>query len=226
MLWNEDTFDVETIRFTREAYVAKKYAFVADYVRLYTLKKYGGIYFDTDVEVIKRFDDLLQYHGFTCIEDTLLPACGIIGSEPESPIISEFLDFYQNRSFYNDIGQYDMTPNPCYFEKILSRHGYIKKNKRQHCDGFEVFPNEYFYPAFIDNKWAVTPNTYTIHHYTGSWVLDKDEKQLKYEKEMKKYISIFGPSMGAKIYRNIIRIKQRGFGKWIVFCIDKLRQNN
>ncbi|MCI8296553.1 MAG: glycosyl transferase [Lachnospiraceae bacterium] len=222
ILWNEDTFDIESVQFTREAYAVKKYAFVSDYVRVYALKKYGGIYFDTDVEVLKKFDDLLQCCGFVGIEETLLPACGIIGCEPENPIISEFFDFYQDKKFYNDIGQYDMTPNPCHFERILLKHGYRKKNIKQDCGGFEVFPSSFFYPPYIDNEWKVTQETFTIHHYMGSWALDKDEQQIEYENGMQKYVKIFGHRVGEKIYRNVIRIKQRGFLVWLGFCINRI----
>lgn len=221
-LWNEDAFDVESVMFTREAYEVKKYAFVADYVRLYALKKYGGIYFDTDVEVLRNLDELLGYCGFAGVEDTLLPACGILGCEPENPIISEFLQFYQDRSFYDDIGQYDMTPNPCHFAKILSRHGYRKKNARQHCGGFEVFPNEYFYPVRVNGEWVATPRTFVIHHYAGLWTYDKDERQRKFEKGLKIYTRFFGYRMGVMIYRNIIRLDRMGGRKWIAFCINKI----
>lgn len=220
-LWDEERFDVESVRYTREAYGAHKYAFVADYVRLYALYQYGGIYFDTDVEVVKNFDLFLALDGFAGIEDGNRPACGVIGCKPGNPIISEFLNHYNGIGFFNDIGQYDMTPNPYWFRKILLRHGYKDEDICQNCDGFWLFPHTFFYPPKIDNVWKLSNDTCSIHHYDGSWAREKDQLQIQYEKEQEPYIKIFGHLWGERIYKNVTRVKKKGLIEWLKFCIKK-----
>ena len=105
MCWDLKRFDINCCRYTKEAFLEKKYAFASDYIRLYALYHFGGIYLDSDIEVLKSFDDLLNLKAFTCFHKmsmTLSP--WIIGSEKGNKIIKEFLDYYEERSFYNENG--------------------------------------------------------------------------------------------------------------------------
>lgn len=222
-LWNEDTFDVNSVQYTREAYEAKKYAFVSDYVRLYALKNFGGIYLDTDVEVLKSFDEYLSCDGFSGYEDDLRAGCGIIGCIPNQTVICDFFDHYKNRSFYNDIDQYDLTPNPYWFKKILLKHGLNDNGKTQTVDGFTIYEQVFFCPHKNENNWDISNKTVTIHHYDGSWTKIKDEFQLSYEKEIKAYKKMFGDIWGERIYKNLKRIKKFGIGKWIADSIKRVR---
>lgn len=225
-LWNEDTFNVEAVQYTREAYEVKKYAFVSDYVRLYALYEYGGIYLDTDVEVLKSFDEYLKFPGFAGIEEGVLPACGVIGAEKRNDIIGEFFKYYQSRSFYNDIGEYDLTPNPCVFEKVVRKYGFVKKNMYQEIfvKGRRMFvflEQMFFCPPKVNFRWAVTDTTVSIHHYDGSWAKEKDIFQIEYEAQIEEYEKIFGKHWGERVYRTVKRIKKYGFMKWIKMYISR-----
>ena len=228
ILWNEDNFDINSTIYTREAYEAKKYAFVSDYVRLYALLNYGGIYLDTDVEIIKNFDDFLSMPGFAGIEAGWIPACGVLGSEKDNVIIQEFFDFYKDRSFYNDLGEYDLTPNPCRFETILKKYGFKNKNEFQEVfvkgrRTFVFYKQEFFYPAKKDSSWGVSDKTIAIHHYDGSWLREKDLLQIETENNITRYKKMFGNRRGERIYHSKKRIEKYGILGWIKFLINRKR---
>lgn len=175
MEWNESNFDVsEAIPYVRQAYEAKKYAFVSDYVRIQALYRFGGVYFDTDVEVLKPFEKYLEENsmllGFES-ERSLLTA--FIATEKEHPYIREFLAAYQSRTFRNEDGSYDLTVINKGFSELMESKGVdLNRNEYQKVTGeIEVYPIEYFCGFDISN-WheAVTDKTYTVHHMAGSWV--------------------------------------------------------
>lgn len=175
MIWNETNFDVNKVRYVKEAYVLKKYAFVSDYVRLWALYNYGGIYLDTDVEVIKPLDDLLSKTVF-CEFETTMVAVAICGAERKNAWIKELLDEYHDRKFLLPIGALNTVTNLRYVTNSCERHGLIRDGKHQILDnGLEVFENDYFLPTYHENgKADLTENTYTIHHYSGSWTAKKN----------------------------------------------------
>lgn len=98
-LWNEDSFDVNRLRFTRQAYERRKFAFVTDYVRLYALKSFGGIYMDTDVEVLRSLDDLLGLPGFTGFESNCLLPTGLLASRKGAPWLDMLMSYYDGKPF-------------------------------------------------------------------------------------------------------------------------------
>lgn len=171
MRWDESTFDVYSHPFTAAAYKAKKYAFVADYVRLYALQKYGGIYLDTDIEIVKSFDDLLHYSAFGGFETSSIMQTGVLAMTSESIIFQEFFEIYQTIPYEVDDKGYNKTlPNSAFLAQVLSKHGLKFDNSHQTIEGMEIFPQEYFCP--IDQatrEIKVTPKTYTIHYLSGSW---------------------------------------------------------
>lgn len=181
-IWNEDTFDIDSCEFTRIAYKNKKWAFVSDYVRIYALKKYGGVYMDTDVEVVKDLSNLLledrfvssfQEGGFLC---TSFIAC-----PPNNAFIGLLLEYYNNKKWTNDNFA---IMNPIIFSKIANDYYGIKiGNKSFFNNEFSIFPYEYFIPyrksifgkgmkKYKYSKYHITCNTYTIHHELGSWAND------------------------------------------------------
>lgn len=170
--WNESNFDIKSNKYVNEAYNSKKYAFVSDYVRLFVLYNYGGIYLDTDVEVLKSFDKFLELDGFVGFEDTELVSTAVIGCKKNNYIIKILLDSYKERLFIQD-GKMNETTNVRIFTNILLDLGLIQNNTLQNlCEGeISIFPVEYFSPLKIGTKKPkLTDNTVTIHWFEGSWV--------------------------------------------------------
>lgn len=170
--WNEDNFDLDIMIFVREAYDAKKYAFVSDVVRLWAVLNYGGIYFDTDVEVVRSFDQLLKYKGFIGFETNDFVNTGqCFGAEKNNSIISEMYNHYKNLKFSNGNGTFHLVGCTRVNTEILINHGLNKNGCYQLVDGFAVFPAEYFNP-YDDptGRLTKTENTYSIHWYSKSWM--------------------------------------------------------
>ncbi|WP_461789283.1 glycosyltransferase family 32 protein [Pedobacter sp.] len=173
MLWNEDNFDISSYQYALDAYKEKKYAFVADVCRLYVLKKMGGLYLDTDVEFIKTMpDEFLNDIAFTAFEDQLVSA-GVIGSVKNGEWISNLLAFYDDKSFYKADGSLDINP----ITELMTAHlgeekEVLPNNTFQKIAGYcTIYPSEYFYPkSWKTLKMNITPNTYCIHHFAGSWI--------------------------------------------------------
>lgn len=168
MLWNEDNFDFDCNRYASEAYKAGKYAYASDYVRLYALKQYGGIYFDTDVEVLKSFDDLLTCEAFIGYEGKGLIGTGIIGAIKSHPWIDKLLEAYEHKAFFLEDGTYDTTTNSVIITNIMSEaFGWINEDSRQILeDGIVVFPSETLSAKdSITGEIFANDKTYSIHHF-------------------------------------------------------------
>ncbi len=171
MLWNEDNFDVDSLKFTRQAYAKRKFAFVTDYVRLYALKHYGGLYMDTDVEVVCSLDPLLGLPAFTGFEcDDLLPSA-LMGSVRGARWLDLLLDYYTDKPFVRWNGRLNRTPNTLIISRILKKKGVALNNTYQIFDGeLHLFPKDYFNPkSYLTGRIERTENTYCIHHFAGSW---------------------------------------------------------
>lgn len=169
--WNEDNFDINSHPYVEEAYNAKKYAFVTDYVRLYVLFHYGGIYMDTDVEVIKNLDSFLQLPAFSGFEDDTHIPTGIMASEKNGEWVEWQLKQYVDRHFIGVDGVLDMTTNVEIISQAMASEGFILKNGFQNFkDMIHIFPKDFFCPKSAETgKLKLTTNTYTIHHFVGSW---------------------------------------------------------
>lgn len=169
--WNESNINLDMMPFVREAYEARKYAFVSDVVRLWAIYTYGGVYLDTDVELIKSYDDLLDNEGFIGFENNSFVNTGqCIGAENGCQIIKDMLDCYKN---------YQFNPNALIKcteinTKVLVEHGLKLNGELQDLDGFIVYPIDYFNPYDdIVGKLNKTENTYSIHWYSKSWMSKK-----------------------------------------------------
>lgn len=169
--WNETKFDVNQHPFTREAYQAKKYAFVTDYVRLYVLKEYGGIYMDTDVEVIKNLDCFLHHNAFSGFEDSIHIPTGIIGSMKNGVWVSQMQEYYNDRHFLMPDGSLDTTTNVKVMTNILTGQGFVPNDTLQDIQGNVTFyPHDFFCPKdYRTDKIKLTKNSHTIHHFAKSW---------------------------------------------------------
>ena len=169
--WNEDNFDVASIPYAREAYEARRYAFVADCARLYALATEGGIYLDTDVEVLKSFDPYLGAPAFLGYESEVGLCTAVMGSEPGGKLVCQLLDDYRERHFINGDGTLNTTVNVVYVTNRLKQFGWIVDGRQMEVkDVAWVYPQEYFSPkSLTTGKIKITPNTVTIHHLNASW---------------------------------------------------------
>lgn len=171
--WNETNFDMNCCTYVYEAYKAKKWAFVSDYARFYILYKYGGIYFDTDVEMIRPIEDILDNGAFMGIEagkDVLVaPGLGI-GVEAGNMIYKEIVDYYHSQSFYTEDGSINKMTVVTRVSEILREHGYQGTGNKEKVENITIYPSDYFCPVNYHNgKIAITENTRTIHHYAETW---------------------------------------------------------
>lgn len=207
--WNEDNFDINCNTYVRQAYEQKKYAFVTDFVRLYVLYNYGGIYMDTDVEVLKPLDIFLKNNSFSGFENNNQIPTGIMGAKKGNIWIKDLLDEYQNLSFIKEDGTLDLTTNVVRITNLTkSKYGLVQKSFYQNLQNVvTLYPYDYFCPKdWATGKINCTANTYTIHHFAGSWHGQKEKKQSeKYKKKLEKYINKYGEDLG-KIKLNKINI--------------------
>ncbi len=175
-LWNEENFNVDKCKFTIVAYKTKKYAFVSDYVRLYALYNYGGLYFDTDFEVLKPFDEILSKKMVIGFESENNPSTAMIYSPPKNKIIGELLDFYDNYLCMSDENNYCLQTNVEIVKKHLLSHNIKMNNSLQETNDLIIFPRDWFSPLdFETGKLNLSDNTRGIHNYCGSW-LSEDQK--------------------------------------------------
>lgn len=174
--WDESNYDFNKHHYPREAYAQEKYAFAVDYLRLEVLYKFGGIFFDTDVEVIKNIDPLLIYPcfaGFEHGEFNNLPVnAGIgMGAEAGNPVVKAMLEDYNHHFFIGTDGVLNMTPCPAYQTEVLLHFGLKPENRKQNLGDIIVFPTDYFCPKdYCTSKISITQNTYSIHHYSATWM--------------------------------------------------------
>ena len=182
--WNEDNFDVNAIPYTAQAYAARKYAFVSDFARFQILYDHGGLYFDTDVEVIAPMDDIIARGPFMGFEidpkaeqagrdgacGAVAPGLGL-GVNPGLGLYAEILQAYREFQFLNPNGSPNQTTVVTYTTQILLRHGLKATPGIQQVAGVFIYPKEYFNPLDDNTGRLVrTPNTRSIHWYTKTWL--------------------------------------------------------
>lgn len=191
--WNESNFDLEICSYVKEAYEAKKWAFVTDYVRIWALYNYGGVYLDTDCEITKKIDVFLHHSAFTGFENTTHPFTAVFAAEKHHPLTKGIIESYSVRHFINEDGSYDITTNTDYITGIFIKKYQVKLDNSLQVfdDGLAIYPNDYFCPKdWIDGKIYKTKNTYAIHHFNASWHTDKEkaeaQKYKKHRAELKK----------------------------------------
>lgn len=184
--WNEDNFDLsECPLYVRQAYEAGKWAFVTDYVRLKVVYDHGGVYLDTDVELIKNIDYLLINHAYFGFEDGEHIATGLgFGAERNAQILKELLDDYNGIPFIKADGAYDTTPCPKRNTLVFLRHGLIQDNSKQLLDdNILILPNEYLCPiSYKTFEKKITSNTVSIHWFSASW--QTAEQRINHENKL------------------------------------------
>lgn len=180
--WNEDNFDVNSTPWTKQAYEAKRYAFVSDFVRLKALAEMGGVYLDTDIELRKPLEPFLEHEAFVGFENKNFVATCVIGAEASHPVVEAWLDWYKDRAFLKD-GVENSEPNVVLVTRELERRGLCIDNQFQVVDGVAVYPQTWFCPQNIEGEdRAKSKNTVSIHHFTSTWRTEKGRKDLEREK--------------------------------------------
>ena len=180
--WNETNYDVTKNKYMREAYEEKRWGFVSDYARLDIVLENGGIYLDTDVELIaglNEFLDCQSYFGFERAADNYYINTGSgFGSLANNPFLLGLRDSYNNFSFRNEEGILQLTPCPIVNANFFSDYGFRMDNTYQVINGNVVYPSEYFSPfSWTNMRGKLSKNTVSIHHYDTSWLSDEEKKK-------------------------------------------------
>ena len=174
--WDLKRFNIDTSIWVKEAFETKKYAFAADYIRCYALYNYGGIYLDMDVEVLKSFNDLLHLPYFLCQEQGAPIEAAIMGAEKHNKLFEKMVKYYENKHFVQKDGSFDTLTLPRIMENVIQSN--FKINQIASIKQFGISPNQinilpadWFSPkSYKTGKICLTKNTYTIHHFAGSWI--------------------------------------------------------
>jgi len=169
--WNESNFDINALQYTKQAYEMKKYAFVSDVARLNALNTYGGIYFDTDVEVFKNFTPLLNEKCILGFEEEEYIATSMMAAEPNNTLINRFLKIYDNIPFLDEEGNIIEGTNVSKLTDLLVEKGLKRENIYQKLDdNISIYPKEYFSPyVYPYGIYQITDNSYCVHHFFVSW---------------------------------------------------------
>jgi len=195
--WNETNFDVSANRYVREAYNAGKYAFVSDYARYRIVHDAGGVYLDTDVELIRSLQPVLDcgaYMGFELpyaigmAPSDLWVNSGLGFAAPEGmPLLADLLERYESRTFIRPDGTFDLTTVVGFTTDVLCEYGLESVPGIQHVAGFNIYPQTYFNPMQgTARRITTTPQTISIHHADASW----ESKSVRFRKKIRE---ILGP---------------------------------
>lgn len=214
--WNETNYDVKKIPYIAQAYDAKKYAFVSDFARFDILYQYGGIYFDTDVEVIKSLDDIVARGAFAGVERTgsagSLNAGLGIASPAASEIYKEILNSYRQSSFLRKDGSMDLTTVVDRVSAIFKKRGLKDSSEIQTVAGVTVYPADYFCPINpATGELKITENTRTIHHYAATWTIPLRKKYMKLRNQLSKKVGIKASKLILLPLQFVCVVKEVGF---------------
>lgn len=183
--WNENNFDVFIHKFTARAYEIKNFAYVSDYVRLHVLKEYGGFYLDTDTEIIKSLNSLLEHESVWGFEEKNYIATSFIGAKPNNELICEFIDYYNGVEWQDETRNIKEFTNVIVISRLLESKGILLNGHHQQINVATIYPQEYFSPYdYINCYMKDTDNTYAIHHFYKSWLPLK----VRIKSSLKKFI--------------------------------------
>ena len=188
--WNEDNFDVKQHPYLEWCYQNRKWAFLSDFARLLILEKHGGVYLDTDVEVVRPFNGLLEYDAFFGFETPEYINTGLgFGCTPNHPTVKAMIKTYQDLN-RDESGSYPIVACPAYNTDALLPYGLALNGMRQSVLGAEILPQDYLNP-YDDptGRLCRTENTYSIHWYGKSWM---NKRTVLKSKLMKPLHRLFG----------------------------------
>lgn len=197
--WNESNFDIQSCAYASEAATAKKWAFVSDYARFKIIYDHGGVYFDTDVELLKPLNEILDKGGFMAIESYptskqpernfgVAPGLGLAAVAGD-PLYLDLIDKYHALHFLNEDGSQNQKTIVEYTTEYLKTRGLVEENCIQCIAGNYIYPKEYFCPMDdIEGTIEITDKTYSIHHYSASWLSDEEKMQVRVARNLSKYL--------------------------------------
>lgn len=210
--WDESNFDLQCNDYVKEAYKAKKWSYVTDVARIKILYENGGIYLDTDVELIKPLDSLLNCKAFAGAERVGVKRAvntGLgYGAILHLPALKGLLEKFDNEPYDSEV--------PAIFRIVgtyMNEHGFEQKDTVQQVGDFTVYPWEYFGPVDSTTmKRSITQNTYSIHWYSGSWISDKKRRDTELRV---KCCKLFGRTIGLRVHGHLSAINSEGFGRYV-----------
>jgi len=182
--WNEANFDVSSApSYVQQAYACRRWAFVSDYVRLKALTEMGGVYMDTDVEVVKPLDPYLRHRAFAGFEHPERVQTGLLACEKGFPLFREFMAYYDRASFLRSDGTPDVTTNVEILTGLCRERGMVCNDSYQEIDGLAIYPRAIFCPVDFDTKkLRKTRKTVVIHWFSGSWHTEEELEAMRQEK--------------------------------------------
>lgn len=188
--WNEDNFDVNACDYIKEAYENKKWAFVSDYARLYVIYHEGGIYLDTDIELIKSLDGLLKHKAYFGYENKKDVNTGVgFGAEKNNPVVEQILLDYHGCHFLKEDGKFDVTPCPVRNSDVLRKLGFELNGDTAEQEGIAFLSAEWLSPMDYESGITqITEKTVSIHHYSGAWMSKEELMIIDIERKLKKII--------------------------------------
>lgn len=234
--WNESNFDITKNKYIKEAYYAKKYAFVSDYVRYEVLYNFGGLYFDTDVEIIKPINHLLLRGPFMCCEEDgrkvktlfksnhkIAVASGLgLYAIPHMEIYKNILEVYNKSSFINSDGSYNQKTVVAHTTEILMANGLKDIFGVQQVKDIIIYPKSYFCPIdYYSGKLSITPDTVAIHHYNGSW---QTKEEIECRNLAIKLTGFLGVSLAYQISSYCYAAKYKGINGVISLTKRKVKR--
>jgi len=219
--WDERNSDLESCQFVREAYAAKKWAFVSDYMRLKVVEEHGGIYLDIDVELLKSLDPFLEYQGFMGFEQAK-PYCvstGLgFGAVAHHLVIQMLMANYEKTPFVKEDGSFDMVPCPARDTKILVSLGLRQQNVKQNMQEILIYPFEFFSPVSVNGVVNLSNNSVAIHHFNGAWLSETSKKSANRKRMLVKKYGLFWGGKISFILRGFDDFRENG----MLFVLNKI----
>ena len=196
--WDESNYDISQNAYMESAYKEKRWGFVPDYARFDIIYREGGIYLDTDVEVIKSLDSLLENPAFLGFESAKMINPGLgFGAERGNPVIKALRDMYEGISFYNEDGSLNLVPSPYYATEKLKEFGILAESKCQKSEFVTVYPTEYFgCKDYNSGEIHITKNSFSIHHYSCTWMTREERKN---EERRRNFCNQYGDFWGNRV---------------------------
>lgn len=214
--WNEKNFDISSCAFLQDAYKAEKWAFVSDIARLVVVYQYGGLYFDTDVEVIGSFDDVLKKspNGFMGVETTLCVNSGLGFAAPKGcNLLKSLIELYRGIDFVTYKGELSEIACPVLTTRYLLEYGFKQDNSFQTVCGIDIYPSDYFSPIdYYSGQMKKTQNTRSVHWYAASWLSPEAKAE---QAKLQRLTRFFGKYMGDRIYGVACCVKTEGIIPYI-----------